>query len=154
MKLFFVVNPISGGVDKEPFLKEAKKLCELYGHDYHIFKTTGKEILSKGWRIVFEEKNSTKEKNSGILPNFMKGEKGPHEPSFLEKQTKPPNQFTEASLLRAMETAGKQVDDDENGKSAEPIEFGSSDDLLLARAMNYLKGVTPFPEKKTDKSDS
>jgi DNA topoisomerase-3 len=78
-----------------------------------IFKTTGKEILSKGWRIVFEEKNSTKEKNSGILPNFMKGEKGPHEPSFLEKQTKPPNQFTEASLLRAMETAGKQVDDDE-----------------------------------------
>lgn len=42
MKLFFVVNPISGGVDKEPFLKEAKKLCELYGHDYQIFKTTGK----------------------------------------------------------------------------------------------------------------
>lgn len=43
MKLFFVVNPISGGVDKEPFLKEAKKLCELYGHDYQIFKTTGKD---------------------------------------------------------------------------------------------------------------
>lgn len=43
MKLFFVVNPVSGGVDKEPFLKEAKKLCELYGHDYRIFKTTGKD---------------------------------------------------------------------------------------------------------------
>lgn len=76
------------------------------------FKTTGKEILSKGWRVVFESENS-KNKGESILPTFVKGEKGPHEPSFLEKQTKPPNQFTEASLLRAMETAGKRVDDDE-----------------------------------------
>jgi len=76
------------------------------------FKTTGKEILKKGWRVVFED-SSKPEKESGILPTFIKGEKGPHEPSFLEKQTKPPNQFTEASLLRAMETAGKHVDDDE-----------------------------------------
>jgi DNA topoisomerase III len=76
------------------------------------FKTTGKEILKKGWRIVFENPNE-KEKETGILPTFVKGEKGPHQPSFLEKETKPPNQFTEASLLRAMETAGKQVDDEE-----------------------------------------
>ena len=76
------------------------------------FKTTGKEILEKGWRIVFENPNA-KEKESGILPTFEKGEKGPHEPSFLEKETKPPNQFTEATLLRAMETAGKQIDDEE-----------------------------------------
>ncbi len=76
------------------------------------FKTTGKEILEKGWRVVFENPNA-KEKESGILPTFEKGEKGPHEPSFLEKETKPPNQFTEASLLRAMETAGKQVDDED-----------------------------------------
>lgn len=77
------------------------------------FKTTGKEILKKGWRIVFETVNTKEKKETGILPNFVKGEKGPHEPSFLEKQTKPPKQFTEATLLRAMETAGKQVDDDE-----------------------------------------
>ena len=78
------------------------------------FKATGKEILSKGWRVVFETStaNSAATKEN-LLPSFVKGEKGPHEPSFLEKQTKPPNQFTEASLLRAMETAGKQVDDDE-----------------------------------------
>ncbi|WP_223552084.1 type IA DNA topoisomerase [Aestuariivivens sp. NBU2969] len=76
------------------------------------FKTTGKEILSKGWRIVFEHPHK-KEKEPDVLPTFVKGEKGPHEPSFLEKETKPPNQFTEASLLRAMETAGKQVDDEE-----------------------------------------
>ncbi|MEQ9581189.1 MAG: DNA topoisomerase, partial [Arenibacter sp.] len=77
------------------------------------FKTTGKEILKKGWRIVFETASTKEKKETGILPNFVKGEKGPHEPSFLEKQTKPPKQFTEATLLRAMETAGKQVDDDE-----------------------------------------
>ncbi|WP_290701382.1 type IA DNA topoisomerase [Lacinutrix sp.] len=76
------------------------------------FKTTGKEILEKGWRVVFERPN-TPTRESGMLPTFDKGEKGPHKPSFLEKQTKPPNQYTEASLLRAMETAGKQVDDDE-----------------------------------------
>ena len=77
------------------------------------FKTTGKEILEKGWRVVFESSDGKEKKESGILPNFIKGEKGPHEPSFLEKETNPPKQFTEATLLRAMETAGKQVDDDE-----------------------------------------
>ncbi|MCB9334565.1 MAG: DNA topoisomerase 3 [Flavobacteriales bacterium] len=76
------------------------------------FKTTGKIITDKGWRIVFETPDNP-EKEPDILPNFEEGEKGPHEPSFLEKETKPPKMFTEASLLRAMETAGKQVDDEE-----------------------------------------
>jgi DNA topoisomerase-3 len=76
------------------------------------FKTTGKVILQKGWRIVFEDPNSTKEKEPDLLPDFIKGEKGPHRPSFLEKETKAPSQFTEATLLRAMETAGKQIDDE------------------------------------------
>jgi DNA topoisomerase-3 len=77
-----------------------------------LFKTTGKEILKKGFRVVFEDPNA-KEKEPDILPSFIVGEKGPHQPSFLEKETKPPNQFTEATLLRAMETAGKQVDDED-----------------------------------------
>lgn len=84
------------------------------------FKTTGKEILKKGWRIVFDTSaplsasaNTNEKKGTGLLPNFIKGEKGLHEPSFLEKATKPPNLFSEATLLRAMETAGKQIDDDE-----------------------------------------
>jgi len=77
-----------------------------------MFKTTGKVILKKGFRVVFEDPNA-KEKEADLLPNFVVGEKGPHEPSFLEKETKPPNQFTEATLLRAMETAGKQVDDED-----------------------------------------
>ena len=80
------------------------------------FKTTGKEILTKGWRVAFETEESKikKELNEQVtLPSFVKGEKGAHEPSFLEKETKPPRNFTEASLLRAMETAGRHVDDDE-----------------------------------------
>jgi DNA topoisomerase-3 len=79
------------------------------------FKTTGKEILKEGWKVVFKfgKSPSSSSSDKDTLPTFTTGEKGPHEPSFLEKQTKPPNQFTEASLLRAMETAGKQIDDDE-----------------------------------------
>ena len=80
------------------------------------FKTTGKEIITKGWRVAFETEESKvkKELNEQLtLPSFSKGERGIHAPSFLEKETKPPRNFTEASLLRAMETAGKQVDDDE-----------------------------------------
>ena len=80
------------------------------------FKTTGKEIITKGWRVAFETEESKikKELNEAqTLPSFVKAEKGLHEPSFLQKETKPPRNFTEASLLRAMETAGKQVDDDE-----------------------------------------
>ena len=78
------------------------------------FKTTGKEILEKGWREVFDASaalGTTKEKV--MLPIFTKGERGNHRPSFLEKETKAPKYFTEATLLRAMETAGKQVEDDE-----------------------------------------
>lgn len=77
------------------------------------FKTTGKQILKKGWRVVFESPNTTTKNDTNLLPSFVQGEKGPHSPSFLEKETKPPKQFTEATLLRAMETAGKQVDDDD-----------------------------------------
>ncbi|WP_010136018.1 type IA DNA topoisomerase [Ochrovirga pacifica] len=82
------------------------------------FKTTGKEILTEGWRVVFktaEQNQSTAKKTEDdkVMPTFVKGESGVHKPSFLEKETKPPKQYTEATLLRAMETAGKQVKDDE-----------------------------------------
>lgn len=82
------------------------------------FKATGKQILELGWRELYESganssaQNKEKEKEE-VMPAFSKGEKGPHQPQLQEKQTKPPNYYTEATLLRAMETAGKQVDDDE-----------------------------------------
>ncbi|NPA38162.1 MAG: DNA topoisomerase III, partial [Chlorobi bacterium] len=77
------------------------------------FKTTGKQIVEPGWRVVFPAAPGKTGKEEAILPEFTKGEKGPHEPELLEKETQPPKHYTEATLLRAMETAGKQVDDEE-----------------------------------------
>lgn len=81
------------------------------------FKTSGKQILEPGWRVLFtKESNSEQEQpddEEGILPDFVKGETGPHTPALSEKWTQPPKFYTEATLLRAMETAGKLVDDDE-----------------------------------------
>ena len=81
------------------------------------FKVTGKQILEPGWRVVFgaEQKDPDAEPSEveGILPEFVKGERGPHEPILGEKWTQAPKPYTEATLLRAMETAGKLVDNDE-----------------------------------------
>jgi DNA topoisomerase-3 len=81
------------------------------------FKATGKQILSPGWRELYskaEKDQQTKEENAEqVMPVFEKGESGPHAPELQEKKTKAPSYYTEASLLRAMETAGKQVDDEE-----------------------------------------
>ena len=85
------------------------------------FKATGKQILEDGWRVVFGGKSESSENAENadnpdkeqVLPKFDKGEHGPHEPSLTEKQTTPPKPYTEATLLRAMETAGKMVDNEE-----------------------------------------
>lgn len=83
------------------------------------FKVTGKQILDPGWRVVFTKEDNTsdeekeKDEEESTLPAFVKGESGEHTPSLLEKQTQPPKPYTEATLLRAMETAGKLVDNDE-----------------------------------------
>lgn len=83
------------------------------------FKTSGKEILEPGWRVVYTKEEQSQEDENGkkdeekTLPNFTKGESGPHKPTLTEKMTQPPKHYTEASLLRAMETAGKLVDNDE-----------------------------------------
>lgn len=84
------------------------------------FKATGKEILSPGWRTVYtkdvqivEEDENKKEDEERTLPTFVKGESGTHTPTLTEKSTTPPPYYNEASLLRAMETAGKFVEDEE-----------------------------------------
>ncbi len=86
------------------------------------FKTTGKHIVSAGWRAVYaddktndseesnEEKNEKDEEH--LLPDFKEGETGDHVPSLSKKMTTPPKPYTEATLLRAMETAGKTVEDE------------------------------------------
>ena len=77
------------------------------------FKVTGRQILVPGWRVVFGKEDVGEESGEGqILPEFVVGESGPHEPALTEKHTQPPKPYTEATLLRAMETAGKSVDDE------------------------------------------
>ena len=90
------------------------------------FKVTGKQILEPGWRVIFAKPQTNlpdgmtdpdTEPREGdeerTLPTFVKGESGPHLPTLNEKWTQPPKPYTEATLLRAMETAGKLVDNDE-----------------------------------------
>ena len=96
------------------------------------FKVTGREILEQGWREVFatpianssqserpiggapsENESDTESSEQKALPSFKKGESGPHDPQLQEKTTTPPKYYTEATLLRAMETAGKTVDNEE-----------------------------------------
>ena len=83
------------------------------------FKATGKVILDDGWRVLYPKKESDTnddEQEAGkeqLMPLFVKGERGEHIPDLLEKMTQPPKLLTEATLLRAMETAGKQMEDEE-----------------------------------------
>ncbi|WP_278698968.1 DNA topoisomerase 3 [Leyella stercorea] len=91
------------------------------------FKVSGKEILEPGWRTIYAQQQTStpqpinpqpssddddKRDEERTLPTFVKGESGPHTPTFTEKWTTPPKYYTEATLLRAMETAGKFVDDE------------------------------------------
>lgn len=83
------------------------------------FKASGKEILRPGWRDVYSKEEQTVDEHAKAeaeektLPTFVKGESGEHQPTLTQKMTIPPKHYTEASLLRAMETAGKLVDDEE-----------------------------------------
>ena len=92
--------------------------------DKIAFKTSGKVIKEQGWHVVFNQESTTSESDDSdenmnsdeaehTLPAFKKGESGPHNPLLTEKWTQPPRPYTEATLLRAMETAGKFVDSDE-----------------------------------------
>ena len=96
-----------------------------------VFKATGRQVLVPGWRAVFAKPDASSQQDAGspqltgsgvptdetsqeqTLPDFVKGEQGPHEPQIKEKTTTPPKYYTEATLLRMMETAGKTVDDEE-----------------------------------------
>lgn len=91
------------------------------GGEKVLFRTSGRVIVDEGWKVVFK-KTASKDGDdeaqddnspSPSLPTFTKGEHGPHVPSLAEKWTQPPKPYTEATLLRAMETAGKFVDNDE-----------------------------------------
>lgn len=127
------VNPINMSADEQKvFDMIARRFIAAFYPDCKIstttvlgeaggveFKTSGKQILELGWRIVFEKNKVDEDKDEKdsddehILPNFQKGEQGSHTPDLAEKYTLPPKAYTEATLLRAMETAGKLVENEE-----------------------------------------
>lgn len=123
----FATTTVIGEVQE---VDAAVKTSEKEGGKGIEFKVTGKEILDAGWRAVYTKAEQTEDDHpdntdnttdsqrqqdseEATLPSFSRGESGSHKPTLTEKQTQPPKHYTEASLLRAMETAGKLVDDDE-----------------------------------------
>ena len=113
----------------QPSIDSAPSLTGRAGGESLLFRATGKRIVDPAWRVLWEkpkketpeaqesqENTESQEKpqdEERTLPAFKKGESGPHVPNLAEKQTTPPKPYTEATLLRAMETAGKLVEDDE-----------------------------------------
>ena len=114
----FATTTVTGKVDTEETAPNGKtKRGKIE------FKTSGKQILEPGWRAVFAwghtaknagtDDDDKKQDEEKTLPVFQKGERGPHTPTLTEKWTQPPKPYTEATLLRAMETAGKTVTNEE-----------------------------------------
>ena len=109
----FSTTTVLGKVEASPNTSEGGELESTIE-----FKVTGKEILDPGWRVVNakapkEDDEKKPDDEERTLPTFTKGESGPHTPTLSEKWTTPPKYYTEATLLRAMETAGKLVDNEE-----------------------------------------
>jgi len=124
------VNPVNLTADEQKvfdlitkrFIANFYPVCEtstttVLGTVKNIeFKVNGKQILVPGWRTVYEKDikdEEAKDDDEKTLPLFTVGEQGQHTPDLTEKETTPPKPYTEATLLRAMETAGKQIDDEE-----------------------------------------
>ena len=116
----FSTTTVLGEVSGEP-TSMTSETSETRNSGAIEFKVTGKEILDPGWRVVLglekpkaEEDEQKKEESDEerTLPTFVKGESGDHKPTLTEKWTTPPPYYNEASLLRAMETAGKFVEDE------------------------------------------
>ena len=114
----FATTTVCGKVETEETTPEGKNKKGKVE-----FKASGKQILEPGWRDVFAwghaaksaatDEDDKKQDEEKTLPDFQKGERGPHTPTLTEKWTQPPKPYTEATLLRAMETAGKTVTDEE-----------------------------------------
>lgn len=110
------------------------------------FKATGKVILDPGWKTVYaaDSRNET-EKNkddddSPVLPHFEKGETGPHKPKLVKKSTQPPKYYTEGTLLKAMETAGASVDDEELRESLKANGIGRPSTRAAIIEILYKRG--------------
>lgn len=111
------------------------------------FKTGGKIIIEKGWRVLFEKQKSQEEdtdkdseNENRILPPLSEGEHGPHKPLIQKRTTKPPKLYTEGTLLKAMETAGAQVEDEELRESLKANGIGRPSTRAAIIEILYKRG--------------
>lgn len=126
------------------------------------FKTSGKVIINKGWHVLFEKINkktpesdkSDKEDDSKILPPFSKGDQGSHTPSVVKRTTKPPKPYTEGTLLKAMETAGAHVDDEELRESLKANGIGRPSTRAAIIEILYKRGYIKKVKKSIRATDT
>ena len=120
------------------------------------FRATGRVTTSEGWRLLYpkqeqDEEGDQQPSEKQAMPPFQKGEHGPHTPDLLPKETRPPKQYTEATLLNAMETAGKLVDDEELREAMKSKGIGRPStrsaiiEVLFKRGYIERKGKTLLP---------
>ena len=113
-----------------------------------LFKATGKVITDLGWKALFAQDKNDDNDDDKTLPQFAVGESGPHEPSLIKKTTQPPKYYDEGTLLKAMEAAGKTVDDEELREALKangigrPSTRASIIETLVKRRYIYRKGKT------------
>ena len=115
----YETTTVMGEVPAAHLSDETRKYAE--NGEKILFRTSGRVIFDEGWKVVFkkgnvretDEEQTDESSPASSIPVFAKGESGPHIPSLSEKLTQPPKPYTEATLLRAMETAGRFVDDEE-----------------------------------------
>ena len=148
----------------------ARRFISVFYHDFTFmqtivtaqidkinFKTTGKTVTSLGWKNIYlkdsgdEEDNPQGKDDEPILPEFAKGENGPHNPKLVKKTTQPPKYYTEGSLLKAMETAGSLVEDEDLRESLKANGIGRPSTRAAIIEILYKRGYI-VKERKSIKS--
>ncbi len=113
------------------------------------FKATGKVILDAGWKAVYAKKNRQEteedlpkgdDEENASMPQFVKGESGPHKPKLVKKTTQPPKYYTEGTLLKAMETAGSMVEDEDLRESLKANGIGRPSTRAAIIEILYKRG--------------
>lgn len=117
------------------------------------FKATGKVITDPGWKAVYGNQTDSKddkegEEDAGTLPEFQKGESGPHKPGLKKKTTQPPKYYTEGTLLKAMETAGAQIEDEDLREALKANGIGRPSTRAAIIEILYKRGYI-VKERKT-----
>lgn len=123
------------------------------------FKASGKVATTLGWKVVYsdisnEEKDNDPDDENNLMPEFQIGEFGPHNPKLIEKTTQPPKYFTEGTLLKAMETAGTLVEDEELREALKANGIGRPSTRAAIIEILYKRGYIVKERKSLKATDA